>query len=194
CLACAASQPLARAQDAARRDGCRARDIYRRDLGVGPVPIRDAGRRQNDVCLSLADNQRSVGLALVFGPAPRTVHRSQIRLGTDGVVKAAGIVAACLAASRLRHLARPTRTRFSDASSPRCGYPKTPKEAASCTGSIGASRSSSRACSCCRCYTSPTSVRFSTISSDMVDSGYFRALALSLLAWLGLYLIFTWTI
>src|SRR5262245_60037338 len=28
----------------------------------------------------------------------------------------------------------------------------------------------------------------------MVDSGYFRALALSLLAWLSLYFIFTWTI
>ena len=38
------------------------------------------------------------------------------------------------------------------------------------------------------------SVRFSTINSDMIESGYLRALALSLAAWLSLYLIFTWTI
>jgi hypothetical protein len=28
----------------------------------------------------------------------------------------------------------------------------------------------------------------------MIESGYFRALALSLAAWLGLYLLFTWSI
>jgi hypothetical protein len=38
------------------------------------------------------------------------------------------------------------------------------------------------------------SVRFSTINSDMIESGYLRALVLSLAAWLSLYLIFTWTI
>src|SRR6266487_3955526 len=38
------------------------------------------------------------------------------------------------------------------------------------------------------------SVRFSTINSDMIETGYLRALALSLAAWLSLYLIFTWTI
>jgi hypothetical protein len=38
------------------------------------------------------------------------------------------------------------------------------------------------------------SVRFSTISSEMIESGYLRTLGLFLLLWLGVFLTVTWTI
>jgi hypothetical protein len=38
------------------------------------------------------------------------------------------------------------------------------------------------------------SVPFSTTSSDTPSRGYLRALALSVAIWLGLFLIFTWTV
>src|SRR5262249_32161551 len=67
-------------------------------------------------------------------------------------------------------------------------------EVASWVGVIGGSGLSLLCCSWYRYCGSPTAVSSFIISSDMVDSGYLRALALSLAGWLSLYLIFTWTI
>src|SRR3954468_13389586 len=52
-------------------------------------------------------------------------------------------------------------------------------------------RSSSQACSCFRYCGCPMSVPSSTTSSDMVSSGYLRALGLSVAIWLVLFLLFT---
>src|SRR6476660_4783963 len=56
---------------------------------------------------------------------------------------------------------------------------------------MGASRSSSQACSCFRYCGCPMSVPSSTTSSDIVSPGYLRALGLSVAIWLGLFVLVT---
>src|SRR5262245_1601463 len=92
------AQPPSRLEDTTRRRGCRPRDIHRRDTRLDLVPIGDVGGCQDNVCLALADDRRSIGLAVLLGPVARPVHGSHIRVGADGMVPAARIVACGLAA------------------------------------------------------------------------------------------------
>src|SRR3954470_22248763 len=100
----------------------------------------------------------------------------------------------CSCALPSAHLPCPTRIKSSAAFSLHWGCPKKPSEGASWPGWMGAWRSSSQACSCFRFCGCPMSVPSSTTSSDMASPGYLRALGLSVAIWLGLFVLFTWTI